>query len=61
MAGAATTYFTQKRNQYQQQLEAAQAVQTKVTAANQALEILAQPTISQAQAENLIALHDQAA
>lgn len=60
MAGAATTYFTQKRNQYQQVLEQAQPAEAKVAAANQALQILAKPSITQAEAEELIALHDQA-
>ena len=61
MAGAGTNYFTQKRNQYQQVVEQAQAAENKVTAANQALEILAKASISQVEAESLIALHDQAA
>lgn len=60
MAGSATAYFTQKRNQYQQVVESAQAAAAKVNAANQALEILAKPSITQAEAEQLIALHDQA-
>jgi hypothetical protein len=61
MPGAATTYFTQKRNQHQQELEAAQGAAAKVEAANQALAILAQSSITPAEAENLIALHDAAA
>jgi hypothetical protein len=60
MAGAATTYFTTKRNQYQQMAVQAQSAAAKIAAANQALEILAQPSITQAQAEQLIALHDSA-
>lgn len=60
MAGAATSYFTEKRNQYQAQAEAAQAAVKRVEAANQALTILAKPSITQAEAENLIALRDQA-
>jgi hypothetical protein len=60
MAGAATNYFTQKRNQYQQIVEQAQPAAAKVAAANQALEILAQPSISQAEAEQLITLYAQA-
>lgn len=60
MAGPATAYFTQKRAQYQQITEQAQTAATKIAAANQALQILAQPSITPAQAEELIAYYTQA-
>jgi hypothetical protein len=63
MAGAATTYFTAKREAYQAQVTAAQeqaaAVTAKMQAANTALGILGKSTITQADAENLISLYEQ--
>lgn len=60
MAGAATNYFTQKRNQYQQVVEQAQAAATKIAAAQKALDILGQNSITPAEAESLIQLYTEA-
>jgi hypothetical protein len=61
MAGAGTNYFTQKVNQYNLVVEQAQVAVNKVNAAKQALALLEKPTLTQAEAESLIALHDEAA
>jgi hypothetical protein len=58
MAGAASNFFTQKKQQYEQIAAQAQTATGKVNAANQALALLAKPTLTQAEAETLIALHD---
>lgn len=59
MAGAGTNYFNNRVAQFEPIVQAAQVAQNKLLAAKQALAILAKPTITQAEAENLIALHDQ--
>lgn len=60
MAGAGTTYFTQKRNQYQQIVEQAQPAAAKVAAANAALELLAKSQPTQADMEAIVPLVSQA-
>jgi hypothetical protein len=59
MAGAATTYFTSKVNQYEPVVAAAQQAATKLAAAHQALQLLSKATLTQAEAESLIALQVQ--
>jgi hypothetical protein len=61
MAGSGTNYFTTKVNQYNLIVEQAQSAVNKVNAAKQALALLAKPTLTQAEAESLIALHDESA
>jgi hypothetical protein len=60
MAGAGTSYFNQKISQYNAIAEAGQSAAVKVSAAKQALEILAQAQVSQADAEKLVTLAIQA-
>lgn len=59
MAGAGTNYFNEKVNQYNSVVEQAQTAVNKVNAAKQALALLSKPTLTQAEAESLIALHDE--
>ena len=59
MAGAATNFFTAKVNTYEPIVQEAQIATTKLAAAKQALQLLSKPTLTQAEAESLIALHDQ--
>lgn len=58
-AGAGTEYFTTQREKYAAIVEQAQTANNKVALANQALGILAKPTISQSEAETLISLYTQ--
>ncbi len=60
MAGAATSYFSEKLDQYQEIFKQGALAAPKVAAANQALGILEKETITQAEAEVLISLYQQA-
>jgi hypothetical protein len=59
MAGAGTNYFTAKVDTYEPIVQQAQVAITKLAASKQALQLLSKPTLTQAEAESLIALHDQ--
>lgn len=61
MAGAGTSYFNGKVNEYEPIVAAAQQATAKLDAAKRALQLLSKPTLTQAEAESLIALHDQSA
>jgi hypothetical protein len=61
MAGPGTNYFNSKVSQYEPVVAAAQQATIKLQAAKQGLAILAKPTITQAEAESLLSLHDQSA
>jgi len=56
-SGSTAAYFTQQRNKYQAVVETAQTAAGKVEAANEALQILAQPAITPAQVDRLFELH----
>lgn len=59
MPGAATNYFTAKVSTYEPIVQEAQIAITKLAASKQALQLLSKATLTQAEAESLIALHDQ--
>ena len=59
MPGAATNFFTAKVNQYEPIVAAADQARTKLAASHQALQLLSKPTLTNAEAESLIALHEQ--
>lgn len=59
MAGAGTTYFNSKIAEYEPIVAAAQQATIKLAASKQALQLLSKATLTQAEAESLIALHDQ--
>lgn len=63
MAGAGTTFFTAKRTALQESAQSlaqqASSVGQKLQAANNALSILQKATITQQDAENLIAFYEQ--
>lgn len=59
MAGAGTNYFTGKINQYEPIIAAAQQATIKTAAAKQALSLLQKETLTQAEAESLVALYQQ--
>jgi len=59
MPGAGTNYFTAKVDTYEPIVQQAQVAITKLAASKQALLLLSKPTLTQAEAESLIALHDQ--
>lgn len=61
MADTTAAFFTQKRNQYQQVVQAAEVAAGKAAAANQALDILSQTSITPEQVDTLFELHAQVA
>jgi hypothetical protein len=61
MAGTTVAFFAQKRNENEQIVQSAQAASAKLAAANQALEILGKNAMSEADVDQLFALHSQLA
>ena len=59
MPGAGTNYFVSKVNTYEPIVQEAQIAITKLAASKQALQLLSKSMLTQAEAESLIALHDQ--
>lgn len=63
MSGAGTNFFTTKKNTYQSQVKNYQeqlaAISTKLTNSEQALTLLAKPSLTQAEAEQLVSLTEQ--
>lgn len=59
MAGTTSAFFTEKRNENQQVVQQAEAASAKLAAANQALQILGKNAMSEADVDQLFALHQQ--